>query len=385
MLTRSLLAIGMTFLGLLVLSLPSHPAKGDEKDKKKSASQLARELEPRTFTLEAKDMPVAKVLAELAKQTGNAVEDRRANKDESKVNSLNLKDATFWQALDAIAKATDARVSLYERDNKLALVDGPYLALPVSYSGLFRVTIKRLETQLVLDADTHQCVITLEVAWEPRFQPIVVQTRPEGLVVQDDKGRAVDVPEGEMGRGAPTKKNAAELLIRIPAPQRSANQLGLFKGKLAATGPVSMVTFTFDNLSKIENAKQARKGSKEGVTLHLRELKSEGDEDDQSWTVGLFLEYAVEGAKLESFETSFLKNEVYLEKEKDGIKQQFPPNGGYETPGDDPNALFRYHFNDEPERKLVLGKFSDWKLVYRVPGKLVELPIPFEFKDVPLP
>ena len=71
------------------------------------------------------------------------------------------------------------------------------------------------------------------------------------------------------------------------------------------------------------------------------------------------------------------------EKEKDGIKQQFPANGGHESSGDE--GLIRYRFNDESDKKLILGKFSDWKLVYRVPGKLVELPIPFEFKDVPLP
>ena len=33
----------------------------------------------------------------------------------------------------------------YERDRLVALVDGPYEAQPISFSGLFRTTIKRLD------------------------------------------------------------------------------------------------------------------------------------------------------------------------------------------------------------------------------------------------
>ena len=389
MLSRAVLAAVMSLLGLVLwVGSPLRPAQGDEKGKvKSSASQTPKELEPKTFTLQAKDMPVAKALAELARQTGNTVEDRRATKDETKIK-LDLKEVTFWQALDAIAKAADGRISLYERDNKLALVDGPYLALPVSYSGLFRLNVKRIDTHLMLDSDTHESVIYLEVAWEPRLQPLFMEMRPDSVTLQDDKGRAIEVPEGEKGKGAVGKRNAAEIPIRLPAPQRSANQIGLFKGKLSAIVPVKMVTFTFDQLAKIQKGQDARKETKDGVTVHLRELISEGDEDDQSWTAGLLLEYAVDSVKLESFQSSFLTKEVYLEKEKDGIVQQFPPNGGHETEGDalgEGKTFFRFHFVDQPEKKLILGKFSDWKLVYRVPGKLVEVPIPFEFKEVPLP
>jgi hypothetical protein len=31
------------------------------------------------------------------------------------------------------------------------------------------------------------------------------------------------------------------------------------------------------------------------------------------------------------------------------------------------------------------GKISDWKLVYRTPGRIVEVPVPFEFKGLDLP
>ena len=40
---------------------------------------------------------------------------------------------------------------------------------------------------------------------------------------------------------------------------------------------------------------------------------------------------------------------------------------------------------DEPSEGKAKKKPSDWKLVYRTPASVVEVPIAFEFKDVPLP
>jgi hypothetical protein len=387
--SRAVLGIVVAVLGLFcLLGAPTRPALGDDKDKAKTAQPAQpKELEPRPFTLQGKDLELPKVLAELAKQTGNTVEDRRREKTDIRIK-LDLKNVTFWQGLDTIAKEADLRVNPYERDGKLALADGPYLAMPTSYSGLFRVTIKRLDTSKMLDTDSHQLIVFLEVSWEPRFKPLLMETRPDSLVVQDDKGRAVEVGEDGKGKGNVGNKMATEIRVPMPAPQRSALRLGVFKGKLAATGPTRMLTFTFDKLSKIEKGVGARKETKDGVTVHLRELRAEQEEDEQIWAVGLMLEYPAGGPKLESFQSSLVSNEIYLEKEKDGIKQRFPNNLAYETGGgdmDDNKEVIRYRFGDDSSKKLVLGKFSDWKIVYRIPGRMTEVPIPFEFKDVALP
>jgi hypothetical protein len=386
--SRVVLTTVVALLGLLALCLPLRRALGDDTAKAKPAeTEQPKELTPKSVTLQEKEITVGKALAELAKQTGNQVEDRRQSKDKDTANiKLDLKNVTFWQALDTIAKEADARVSLYERDGKLALLDGPHQVLPVSYSGLFRVTVKRIDLNHLLESDTRTCVIYLEVAWEPRFQPLFMETRPDSLVVQDDKGRALETPEGGKGLAGVAKRLAADIQVRLPAPKRSAAHLGLFKGKLAAMGASKMLTFTFDKLAKVEKATEARKETQGGVTVHLRELRPEGQGDDQIWTIGFLLEYPADGPKFESFQSWLGNNEIYLEKEKNGIKQRFPPNLGEESGDQSENkALVRYRFGDEPEKNLVLGKISDWKLVYRTPGKISEVPIPFEFKDLPLP
>jgi hypothetical protein len=384
---RALIAVVCLLVTLLILSSPVPCVVGSEKDKTKGPdNSVPKELALKTVTMQDPNTSLSKALKELAGQTGNHVEDRRREKDESKLLKLDLRNATFWQALDAIAKAADARISLYERDGKLALVDGPHQLLPVSYNGLFRVTVKELHLHHYLDSDTHFCDIKLEVAWEPRFQPLFMETRPDSLTVLDDKGRAIEIPEEGRGPTAIGQPTATTANIRIPAPQRSAKQLALFKGQLMVTGPSKMLTFVFDKLSKIEKPADAKKETKEGVTVNLRELRSEGGGGDEVWTVGLLLEYPADGPKFESFQSWIVNNKIYLEKEQSGIKQQFPPNLGYETDDQsDTKAIIRYRFGDEPDKKLSLGKFGDWKLVYSTPGKINEVPVPFEFKDLPLP
>jgi len=372
--------------GCFFLLLACHQSRGQDNAKtKQTAPSVPKELTPRPFTLQQKDISLAKALAELTKQTGNEVEDRRQVKDETPI-SVSVKNVTFWQGLDAIAKAADARVSIYEKDGKAALVDGPNKAIAVSYSGLFRITVNRLDLIHVLDTDNHTCLIFLDVAWEPRFQPILLETQPEDLVVQDDKGNAVEVPEAPKGPAPIGRRLAAQVQMRVDAPRRSAQQLGLLKGKLRIAGPSEMLTFTFDKLRKIGNSKEALKESQSGVAVHLHELRTEGENEEQIWTIGLLLEYPADGPKFESFQSWLGNNEISLEKEKDGLKQRFPPNLGYETDDQtDDKAIIRYRFGDEPDKNLNLGKVSDWKLVYRTPGRITEIPVPFEFKDVPLP
>jgi hypothetical protein len=389
MLPRTLLTVlSAALVTLLVLVSGTRWGRADaaaEGKAKKADALTSKELIPRTFTLQEKEISLNKALAELARQTGNSVEDRRQAKGDNMIK-LSLQNVTFWQALDAIAKAADAKVSVYERDGKIALIDGPHQTIPISYSGLFRVTVKRIDVISNMDTDDHECLVYLQVAWEPRFRPLMMEPQPMDLVVQDDKGRALEVPEMAKGAAPIGHRTAAEIRMRFEAPRRSANQLGLLKGKLVVLGPSKQLTFTLDNLRPIEKAAERRKETQDGVALHLRELRTEGEAGEQIWTVGLLLEYPPEGPKFESFQSWWVNNEIYLEKEKEGLKQRFPPNLGYETDDQGENkALIRYRFGDEAEKNLLLGKLGEWKIVYQTPGRIVQLPIPFEFKDLPLP
>lgn len=340
---------------------------------------VVRDLAPRTVTLQSR-MPLSKALEQIEKQTGIAVIDRREGGGaEDPMLRLNLEKATFWQALDTVAREADLQVSLYDKDGKIGLREGPHRMLPVSYSGMFRVTAKRVSTVRDLDSEAHTCTVHLEIAWEPRFQPLFMQSKPESLEVKDDKGVALMVPEVGAGRAPPTGKLTSEVQVVMEAPRRNINKIGLMKGEFSIVGPTKMLTFTFDKLAKVDNKTPANRiplQTQEGVTVKMRQFTTEPD----LWTISFLLDYPPDDQDFESFESWLVHNEIHLVN-KDGKRFGSGANEIDEQAGS--KAIVTYRFVED--NGLVLDKPENYKLVYRTPGRIAKIPIHFEFKDLPLP
>jgi len=337
------------------------------EEPKDDAAARARDTTSKAVTLHEDAMPLAGALAELKKQTGVQVEDRRGNKSGVRLK-LDLNKATFWQALDAVAREADARVSLYEKDGRLALVDGPFREVPVSYHGIFRTTVKGVTAVLDMESDAHYYAVALEVAWEPGFRPFYFETRPQSVTAQDDKKGPLQPLDDGSGRSQVDGRNAFRFNVRLPAVPRSVHHFGLLQGKAVMIGPKKWLTFTFDDLKASEE-------TKEGVTVKLTKTSFEPD----LWTLDLALEYPREGPKFESFESWVVYNEIHLVKKDDPDKRL--DNSGYETGSSaGTRATVSYHFDADKNMKP-----GDWKLVYQTPGPFNEIPVTFEFKDVPLP
>jgi hypothetical protein len=340
--------------------------------------QIEQELPPRPVTLQGADLSLENVLAELAKQSGNKIEDRRRTKAERRLK-LDLNGITFWQALDAIAKAADAQLSLYQRDGVIALVDGPHKPVPVSYHGPFRVALQRKVLVEDLVADAHHLLVTLEVAWEPRFRPYLLETIPHSVAAQDDAKRDL-VGEDGGGKAAVEGKLATTLDLRFPAPSRSAKSLSVLRGAFSVTGTGEMLTFTFGSLAQLAKDADDRQQKQKGVVVKLTKPIL----TDDLWTVEAHLEYPLHGPKFESFQSWIGYNEMFLRKAEG--TQRFPNNGGYSVESSSANrAVIRYHFVDKRADKLVRGNAADWQVVYKTPGLLLEVPVPFTFTEVALP
>lgn len=342
-------------------------------------AQVLRELAPKTVTLQNPSIPLSQALDQLKQQTGIEVADLREDKTADPSLKLNLQRSTFWQSVDTIAREADLRVSLYEKDAQIALREGPHRELPVCYSGLFRIRVKRLTVMQDLESDARVCTINLEVAWEPRFTPLFMQSKPESLVVQDDKGVALKASEQGSGRAPLMGRITTQVEFQTEAPRRAASALGVLKGDLNVIGPGKMLTFTFDKLAKVDRQTPTEKvpaQTQDSVTVKLREFTTETD----VWTVGFLLEYPPGGPDFESFESWLVNNKAFLQS-KSG--KQFT-DSGYEIDEQSGNrAVVTYRFAEEND--LVLGEPGSWKLVYRTPGLMAKVPIHFEFKDLPLP
>jgi hypothetical protein len=368
--------------------LPSDDAKLSPKQKERlkeiratlTEAQVLKDLAPKLVTLQNKSIRLTEALDQIKKQTGEEVVDRREGGDNPTLK-LDLQKATFWQAVDTVAKEADLRVSLREEDGKVTLREGPFRALPTSYNGMFRVTVLRLSTTRDLDRDVHECTVDMEIAWEPRFHPLFRQSQAENLVVQDDKGVALKSVVRDGGGRLPIRnKLTADVQVLLEAPRRGVNHLGLLKGSFSIVGPSKMLGVTFDTLTKVDRSTPVEKvpfKTIDGVTVRIRELTTEND----LWTLGMLLEYPHNALEFESFESWLVHNEAFIENK---AGKRFPPTGGYEIVEQEGNkAMINYRFVEE--KGLVLGKPENWKLIYRTPGTISKVPIKFEFKDVPLP
>ena len=116
------------------------------------------------------------------------------------------------------------------------------------------------------------------------------------------------------------------------------------------------------------------------MTVEVRKLFLK---DQDRWTVEVGLRYPPDMPKFESFQSWVRNSEIHLEKVD--TKQRFPNNGNLSENVVGNRAVISYHFIDEPKKMLVRGKPGEWRLVYQTPAAIVEMPIPFEFKDLARP
>jgi hypothetical protein len=354
-----------------LMVLASVPAAGQEP---------TQPPQPRLFSLRGAKLPLSKALAELTRQTGVRVEDQRGEGDLE--IALNLDRVPFWQALDAIADAAGASVYLYPRGGRITLVKRPARrqVSRVSHDGFFRCSLRKVLASLDLETGADSCTVFLEVAWEPDLQPLYLETRPQDLRLVDERGKAV--PLSADGSSLAPVEGRISLVneVQLPGLPRPAGRIGLLEGRLNVIAPTKMLTFTFDGLDRLEKAAAdapERRLTQEGVTCRLGKIVLAKDR----WTVQVFLDYPPGNRELESYQSWVVNNELALES-PDGKRRLSSSDYVLEN-ATARRAVLSYHFRDRDRQ--VRGRPEDWRLTYRTPARVVEWPVRFSFKDVPLP
>jgi hypothetical protein len=323
-----------------------------------SAESADKQPALRLATIQGQHMPLKTVLAQLQQQTFNVVTDQMG--DPHPVLDLDLKEVAFWQALDVIADKASARVDLHPRDGGIALAKRQAGWHPplISYSGLFRTTLNSISAKIDLETGARYYIGSLEVAWEPHLLPLLLETRPRS---SDSSASSLAPVDG---------RTSLAFDVPLPLVDRSVGKLSLVEGELYAIAPTKMLTFKFDSL----DARQ--KLTQEGVACHVSKVVTA----DDHWSVEITLDYPEGNAKLDSYQSWVVNNEIQLQS-KDGA-DKFPSSSYLLEESTPRHAVLTYHFNDKDKMKRGL---VEWKLVYRTPALVVKVPITFSFKDVPLP
>jgi hypothetical protein len=341
--------------------------------------------EPKLVTLQSDKLTLSQALADVAKQTGIRVDASRDLLDQPL--HLDLKKVSFWQAVDAVAAAAKSRVDLYPTSGRIVLSKrgNNYRLPPICYDGRFRLCVKKVTTSRDLevgdDAPGHGAThLALEIAWDPELQPLYLETRPhiEPIAVSEDV--VLVVPDEGSSLAPVDGRIALGLDLHLPALPRSLGKISSLKGHLSMIGPSKMLTFHFDKLDKIAAANAndpERNLTQENVTCRILDVKLR----DDHWTVRVALDYPPGMKQLDSNQSWVVNNEMALES-LDG-KKRFAHTDYVLESATSRRAVLSYHFRDKGG--LVRGKSRDWKMSYRTPANLIEAPIKFVFKDIPLP
>jgi hypothetical protein len=351
----------------------------------RSRSQAETLPEPKLFTKQSSKVMLRQALADLAKQTGIAVETAPGLPDPS--FPLNLKQATFWQSLDTIAASAGTRVHLYPHSGRIVLDKrGPaYRLPPISYDGRFRLAVKSAtgtrDLEMRANDPAHGAYsLSIEVTWDPELQPLYLETRPHAVRLVDDKNNTRSIPDDGSSLAPVDGRIALLLDLRIPALPRNVATLRKLEGELSMIGPSKMLNFSFDTLDKLAklNADDPeRRLTKEDVTCHIRKVTL----DPRRWSIQVAVDYPPGMKQLDSNQSWVVNNEIVLES-ADGEKRI--ASREYVLESSTPRrAVLSYHFRDTDS--MTRGKPSEWKVIYRTPANLIEMPIKFAFKDIDLP
>jgi hypothetical protein len=385
----SLIKLGPKILPLLPDSAAAKSA--EKKDRLEKVRSALKALEPEInigaskVTITGKGIRLSEALAQLQKQSGNGITDLREQLGTEVTNpalDLDLKDKTFFEALDAIARLAEVATTFATGDGTIGIMagggdgytppDGQRKAgKPVfQYTGPFRVELKQVGIVHDFQAGSSTANLQIEAAWEPRLRPMLLNLKVDELKILDDRKKEIKPQVNAESDEVVVRPDnpSAEINLNLAAPDRESKKLAQVLVNAEMTIPAGIKTFRFPSLAqKNVTAKQG------DVSVMLEDTEVE----EQTWKVNLTLTYPGEGPAFESYRQGLFNNRIWLER-ADGSR--FEHNGGFSNTASDGGRLgFEYLFVDVP------GKPEDYRLIYETPSKVVAIPLKFEFKDIPLP
>ena len=211
--------------------------------------------------------------------------------------------------------------------------------------------------------------VSLEVAWEPRLQPIAVKQRMADLKILDSSGGslAADDPQAEKEAFPGPGSSAVEMDIALAMPAAAAegNCLAerLLAGDAAGQGRRPSASPT------CFKGKQEKRIA--AATVTLDEVRKNGD----SWEVFVRLRFDDAGDALESHRNWVLQNEAYLE---DAAGKPIQPDS-METTLRTKNEIGVGYVFAMPELPKNVA------FVYKTPGMVVTKDFPYKVQGVKMP
>lgn len=346
-------------------------------------AQAARAAEPSLVTLKGRDLPLEQVLQSLREQTGNEVVDHRAAfgqaADAIRVD-VDLDKRPFWPALDGLLDQAGLTVYGFTGERGVFLVGqspgaGPRSAR-ASYAGMFRMEPVRFEAQRDLRSDQAGSLrFFMELSWEPRLQPFTILQRFSDVSALGAGGGTFAVASPQAVTETLIRRGFSSSEIELPfeLPPRDTATIATLRGKLVALVPGPLEDFRFEQLPLAAAGARPRpiEQRKAGTLVTLQGVRRNND----IWEASVRVRFEAPETALESHRGWMLENEAFFEAA--GGKRI--DSGGLEQTLQAKDEIGINYLFDLPEGPEKLT------FVYRTPLLVLELPIEYEFRDLPLP
>ncbi|HEU5115573.1 MAG TPA: hypothetical protein VFT74_02750, partial [Isosphaeraceae bacterium] len=345
-----------------------------------------RSLKASVVTIEGEGIRLTDALRQLQLQSGNRVTDLREVYGAEATNpglDLKIRDQPFFQALDAIAREAGVKTTAFTGDGSIGLMPDAEAGLPdmigveppdplrwVRYDGPFRVALLNIGATRDLATGSGRANVQMELSWEPRLRPMLLEIKSDELEILDDQDRTVlpDVMGESTSVPLRPENPSVEVNLNMEAPERDATRLKTLKLSGSVSAPAGLRRFRFSDLKAKDEVQTQEKIV---VTLVGSEV------EDQVWKLSLSVEMPGEGQVFDSYQQGLFNNRLWLER-ADGSR--FEHNGGFSSVNLRPGVIgFEYLFVDAP------GKLTDYSLVYETPSRVVSVPFTLNFEDIPLP
>jgi hypothetical protein len=334
-------------------------------------------VKPSLITLDGDAMPLSKILAAMAEQSGNKIVDYRQQFGQPAGDpslKVHFDKTPFWQALDRVLDQANLTVYPFGDEPGLNIVGrgvGQTLrAANAVYAGPFRFEPMRLDAQSDMrDLKASILRLTLEATWEPRLKPISITQRMADVEAVDDRLKQLKVASEDAEIEVPVEglKSAVELTLPFVLPPREAKEIARVKGKITAAIPGRIEEFRFGDLTKAKNVEKRMAG----VTVTLEQVRK----NNETWEVFVRTRFDDAGEALASHRGWIFRNEAYLEG-PDGKPIAYDT---METTLQTKNEVgVSYIF--------VLDKPPDnMKFVYKTPGAILGTKVEYEIRNLDIP
>lgn len=378
---KELMGLGPAIVDLLPPVTRQMPAEVKERLARvrraleSSAAELS--LAPTRVTLKG-PLKLSEALAAIEKQTGNRLVDYREEFNQQRREFTiegEIRDKPFWEALDTVLDQAELTTYAFSGEHAAAAIvargEGETArAKRGVYSGLFRFEPLRVEAvRDIVNPSNHALRLFLDIAWEPRLQPILVSQSLEALQATTDTGEdlPIDGREGEIEIPVDGDSSATEMYIPLELPGRNVNKIGSIKGKLEVLAPGRVETFEFVDIEKAKSVEQRRAAA----TVTLDQVR----QNQELYEVRMRIKFQAAANALESHRVWIYQNPAVLVS-PGGEKID---NVGMEaTLQEEDQVGVSYQF-------VAPDGIKGFKFRYTTPVSIVKFPVEYELKNIELP